>query len=132
MSSLPGKTDHTRDHRCRLAKASLDEETESEVEADKEFVFVEGDRDDELAYEELPEDLREAGAIPVPLRDVRNAIGKDRERWKLSIDGEYQNLLETGAVIPERFVPRGKTAIPTKVVSNLKLPGKRSISKEEV
>ena len=58
---------HTRDERCRLAAMDLGEETIADIE------------DGELSYERLPDELKEVGQIPVPLKDVRNSIGRYRE-----------------------------------------------------
>ena len=38
--------------------------------------------EEELRPEEVPEELKESGAIAVSLRDVKNCIGRDREQWK--------------------------------------------------
>ena len=46
---------------------NLDEETIADID------------NGELSYERLPDELKEAGAIPVSLKDVRNSIGRDRE-----------------------------------------------------
>ena len=37
---------------------------------------------EDVKKEEIPEELKESGAIMVKLRDVRNSIGKDRADWK--------------------------------------------------
>ena len=48
------------------------------------------DDDEELVYDDLLDDLREAGAIPVLLREVRNAMGRNREKWETSMDNQLQ------------------------------------------
>ena len=79
---------------------------------------------DELQPEEIPEELKESGAIIVSLRDVRNSIGKDRAQWKLVLEAEYNSLLETSAVWPVRHVPKGAEVLPMKMVLTLKpIPG---------
>ena len=58
---------HTRDERCRRAAIHLREDIIADIE------------DGELSYERLPDELKESGQIPVPLKEVRNSIGPDRE-----------------------------------------------------
>ena len=43
--------------------------------------------EEEFGYIDLSEDLRDSGAIGVPL-DVRRAIGPNREAWKVVLDAE--------------------------------------------
>ena len=52
------------------------------AKAAKERIDTKFWENDELEPEEVPEELKESGAIAVSLRDVRNSIGKDREQWK--------------------------------------------------
>ena len=55
-------------------------------------------KEEDLKPEEVPEELKESGAIAVSLKDVRSSIGKDREQWKLALHSELQSLKETGAI----------------------------------
>ena len=75
---------------------------------------------DEVKPEEVPEELKESGAIIVNLRDVRNSIGKDRADWKITLEGEYNSLMSNAAVFPVPHVPRGAQVLPMKMVLTLK------------
>ena len=52
-------------------------------------------QEEDIRKEEIPdeiqEEIRESGAITVPLRDVRQTIGKDRQEWKLALEAEFQS-----------------------------------------
>ena len=83
---------------------------------------------EDIKPEEIPEglqdEIKESGAIAVPLRDVRNSIGKDRQQWQLALESELQSLRDTGAIETVTHVPRGKQVLPMKVVLTLKpVPG---------
>ena len=54
--------------------------------------------DGELNHEGLPDDFKEAGAIPVSLKDVKNSIGRDREGRRIAIDAELNSLKETNSI----------------------------------
>merc|ERR1712175_22200 len=56
----------------------------------------------------------------VPLKDVRNSIGKDRQEWKLALDAELNSLRHTGTIMRVTHVPRDKQILPMKVVLTLK------------
>ena len=45
---------------------------------------------EEMKTDEIPEELKESGAINVKLSDVRNTIGKDRAQWKLALESELK------------------------------------------
>ena len=75
---------------------------------------------EEIQPSEVPEELKESGAINVSIRDVKNSVGKDRVGWKLALEGELNPLMETGAVFPVRHMPRGVQVLPMKVVLTLK------------
>ena len=60
---------------------------------------------EDLKPEEVPEELKESGAIAVSLRDVRDSIGRAREQWKLALHSELQPLRETGAIHEVVHVP---------------------------
>ena len=60
---------------------------------------------EEVKPDEVPEELKESGAITVNLKDVKNSIGKDRAGWKLALEGELNSLVETGGVFPARHLP---------------------------
>ena len=62
---------------------------------------------EEIKPEEIPEELKESGAITVPLKDVKNSIGKDRAGWRLALEAELNLLMETGAVFPVLHLPKG-------------------------
>ena len=79
---------------------------------------------EDIKQEEIPDELKESGAINVSLKDVKNSIGKDRAAWKLALEGELNSLQETGAVVKVKHVPRGVQVLPMKVVLTLKpVPG---------
>ena len=75
---------------------------------------------EQVKPEEIPEALKESGAINVSLRDVRNSIGKDRAGWKLVLEAELHSLMETGSVWVTRHVPKGVQVLPMKMVLTLK------------
>ena len=79
---------------------------------------------EEVKPEEIPEEMKESGAINVKLKDVRNSIGKDRQLWKLALESELNSLYETGAVHKVRHVPKGVKVLPMKMILTLKpVPG---------
>ena len=75
---------------------------------------------EEIKEDEIPEALKESGAIPVKLKDVRNSIGKDRAQWKLALEAELNSLRETGAIHEVKHVPKGVQVLPMKMVLTLK------------
>merc|ERR1711989_89995 len=81
-------------------------------------------KEDEIKPEEIPkriqDEIKESGAITVPLKDVRNSIGKDRQEWKLALDAELHSLRHTGTITRVTHVPRDKQILPMKVVLTLK------------
>ena len=56
-----------------------------------------GERED-LKPEEIPEQLKEVGAILVSMKDIKNSIGHQRERWRIAMLSELQPLCEKDAV----------------------------------
>ena len=42
--------------------------------------------------------VKDSGAVIVPLKDVREAVGKDYDDWKAAMHAEYMNMLEHGAL----------------------------------
>ena len=110
---------HTRDERCRLAVIDLDEETIADID------------DGELSYERLPDELKEAGAIPVSLKDVRNSIGRDREEWRIAIDAELNSLKETNSIYSVTEIPEGATVLPMKLVATLKFKDRSPLRKKK-
>ena len=75
---------------------------------------------EEIEHDEIPEELKESGAIAVKLKDVRNSIGKDRAQWKLALEAELNSLRETGPTHEVNHVPKGVQVLPMKVVLTLK------------
>ena len=75
---------------------------------------------EETKQDEIPEELKESGAIPVKLKDVRNSIGKDRAQWKLALEAELNSLREIGAIHEVKHVPKGVQVLPMKMVLTLK------------
>ena len=55
---------------------------------------------EEMKPEEIPEELKESGAVNVRLRDVRMSIGKDRAGWKLTLEAELHSLMENRRSVP--------------------------------
>ena len=49
---------------------------------------------------------KEIGAITLELKDVRNAIGHEREDWRNAMDAELQSLRHNGAIHDVVHVPR--------------------------
>ena len=67
------------------------------------------------------------------LRDVRDSIGKDRQQWHLALEAELQSLRDTGAIETVTHVPRGKQALPMKVLLTLNpVPGLTTKKKARV
>ena len=86
---------------------------------------------EEMKVDEIPEGLKESGAINVKLGDVRNSIGKDRALWKLALESELNSLIETGSIHKVRHVPKGVQVLPMKMVLTLKpVPGMKTKKKK--
>ena len=75
-----------------LAAMDLDKDMIAELE------------DEESRYDDLPDDLKESGAIPAPLKDVRQATGKDREEWKTKLQNEFDSFSETNAIEKSEYL----------------------------
>ena len=81
---------------------------------------------EEFLPTQIPEELKESGAVIVSLRDVRNSIGRDREGWKIALDSELQSLLDAGAIHAVKHLPSNALILPMKVVLTLKpIPGSK-------
>ena len=81
------------------------------------------DEDEAISFQKLP---RDAGAETVPLKDVRAAMGEDREEWKAAMEDEVQALYRKDAVheCPEELLTQAQRQknLPMKAVATLK-PG---------
>ena len=75
---------------------------------------------EDLKPEEIPEQLKEVGAILVAMKDIKNSIGKQRERWRIAMLNELQSLYDKDAVQPVVHLPKGATVLPMKIVATLK------------
>ena len=47
--------------------------------------------EEEIKEGQIPEELKESGAIAVSLKGVGNTIGKDREEWNTALDNEMES-----------------------------------------
>ena len=63
---------------------------------------------------------KETGAITLELKDVRNAIGHEREDWRNAMDAELQSLRRNGVIHEVVHVPRNEQVLPLKMVHTLK------------
>ena len=75
---------------------------------------------EDIRPEGIPEQLKEVGAILVSMKDIKNSIGKQRERWRLAMLNELQSLYEKDAVHAVRHLPKGAKVLPMKIVASLK------------
>ncbi|WP_353239609.1 reverse transcriptase domain-containing protein [Limnohabitans sp.] len=76
--------------------------------------------------------MKDSGAITVPLKDVRHAVGRDYEDWKAAMQAEYETLKEKGAI---EEVPAGQVTgqvIPMKIVATLKPTDVPGIKKKKI
>ena len=81
----------------------------------------------EKAWQEIPEELRESGAIPVFSKEVR--IGADREEWNNSFVAELTSFQEKEAAYSAVPPPEAEI-LPMKVVCNLKTDDVKKVRKK--
>ena len=113
---------HTRDHTCRLGEPTI---SAMSYPVDPEACVPEGSwfeeelQDDDTVMFELSGE-KDSGATTLPLKDVKHAIGADREGWRLALHAELQSLWESGAMEVATDVPRGVKPLPMKLVTTIK------------
>ena len=74
--------------------------------------------EEELTYLGAPKD---SGAEVVPLKEVRQSIGKDREEWKEAMHQELQSLTQAAMeVVPKPHEVDPRKVVPMKLVCTLK------------
>ena len=54
------------------------------------------------------------------MKDIKNSIGKQRERWRIAMLNELQSLYEKDAVHAVLHLPKGANVLPMKIVATLK------------
>ena len=109
--------DYNQDAACQnVDNVNAEEILESNKVQDSEGVHGEVDK--------------EIGAITLELKDVRNAIGHEREDWRNAMDAELQSLRHNGAIHDVVHVPRNEQILPMKMVLTLK-PGEGAIRRKK-
>ena len=79
--------------------------------------------------------MKDSGAVPVTMADIRKSIGADREDWKLAMDNEVCALLnEAMEVLPASEAARvdPKKVLPMKIVATLKPTDVESVKRKKV
>ena len=96
----------------------FDEECRKILESFKANQAVADEEEEELTYLGAPKD---SGAEVVPLKEVRQSIGKDREEWKEAMHQELQSLTQAAMeAVPNPQGVNPRQVVPMKLVCTLK------------
>ena len=107
-------------------------ETPTKVDSGVDDEELHRDDIDDMIYNDI---MKDSGAVPVTMADIRKSIGADREDWKLAMDNEVCALLnEAMEVLPAAEAARvdPKKVLPMKIVATLKPTDVESVKRKKV